>query len=66
MQTVIVPICKNKNGDMQSDARKYTQSLFLLQLSHTLHLILAQRFEIYILSCISPFVATTGNQFGFK
>ena len=57
MQTVIVPICKNKNGNI-SDAGKYRPV--------TLATIIFKLFEHYILSCISPLLATTDNQFGFK
>jgi len=56
MQTVIVPICKNKNGDT-CDAGNYPASLATITY---------KLFEHYILSCISPLLATTDNQFGFK
>jgi len=57
MQTVIVPICKNKNGDV-CDAGNYTPI--------SLATVISELFEHYILSCISPLLATTDNQFGFK
>jgi len=57
MQTVIVPICKNKNGNI-SDAGNYRPV--------SLATIIFKLFEHYILSCISPLLATTDNQFGFK
>ena len=57
MQTVIVPICKNKNGNI-SDAGNYRPV--------SLATIFSKLFEHYILSCISPLLATTDNQFGFK
>jgi len=57
MQTVIVPICKNKNEDI-TDAGNYRPA--------SLATIIFKSFQHYILSCISPFVATTDNQFGFK
>ena len=57
MQTVIVPICKNKNGNI-SDAWNYRPV--------SLATIISKLFEHYILSCISPLLATTDNQFGFK
>jgi len=57
MQTVIVPICKSKNGDI-SDAGNYRS------VSH--ENIISKLFEHYILPCISPRLTTTGNQFGFK
>ena len=57
MQTVIVPICKNKNGNI-TDAVNYRPV--------SLATIISKLFEHYILSCISPLLATTDNQFGFK
>jgi len=57
MQTVIVPICKNKNGSV-SDAGNYRPV--------SLATIISKLFEHYILSCISPPMATTDNQFGFN
>jgi len=57
MQTVIVPIYKNKNGNI-SDAGNYRPV--------SLATIISKLFEYYILSCISPLSATTDNQFGFK
>jgi len=57
MQTVIAPICKNRNGDI-SDAENYRPV--------SLATIISKLFEHYILSCISPLLATTDNQFGFK
>jgi len=57
MQTVIVPICNNKSGDI-SDAGNYRPV--------SLETIISKLFEHYILSCISPFLATTDNHFGFK
>ena len=56
-QTVIVPICKNKNGNI-SDAVNYRPV--------SLATIISKLFEHYILSCISPLLATTDNQFGFN
>ena len=63
MQTVIVPIniniCKNKNGNNNiSDAGNYRPV--------SLATIIFKLYEHYILSCISPLLATTDNQFGFK
>jgi len=57
MQTVIVPICKNKNEDI-SDAGNYRPV--------SLATIFSRLFEHYILFCISPHLATTDNLFGFK
>ena len=57
MQTVIVPICKNKNGNI-SDAGNYRPV--------SLATIISKLFEHYIFSCISPLLATTDNQFSFK
>ena len=57
MQTVIVPICKNKNGNI-SDAGNYRPV--------SLATIISKLFKHYILSCISPLLATTDNLFGFK
>ena len=57
MQTVIVPICKNKNGD-KSDAGNCRPV--------SLATIISKLLEHYILSCISPLLAKTDNQFGFK
>ena len=52
MQTVIVPICKNKNGNV-SDAGNYRPV--------SLATIISKLYEHYILSRISPLVATTDN-----
>jgi len=57
MQAVIVPICKNKNGDI-GDAGSYRPV--------SLATIICKLFEHCIFSCISPRLATTDNQFGFK
>jgi len=57
MQTVIVHICKNKNSDI-SDAGNYRHV--------SLESIISELFDHYILSCISPLLATTDNQFVFK
>jgi len=57
MQTVIVPICKNNNGNT-SDSGNYRP----VSLATTI----SKLFEHYILWCISPLLATTDNQFGFK
>jgi len=57
MQTVIVPICKNKNGNL-SDAGNF--------MPVSLATIISKLFELYILSCIAPLLATTDIQFGFK
>ena len=54
MQTVIVPICKNKNGNI-SDPGNCFPCNYHLQVVWTL-----------ILSCISPLLVTTDNRFGFK
>ena len=57
METVIVNIYKNKNGDI-SDAGNYRPV--------SLATIVSKLFEHYILPWIPPFLATTDNQFGFK
>ena len=57
MKTVIVPFCKSKNGDI-SDAGNCRPVSFAT--------VISKLFEHYILSCISPYFATTDNQFGFK
>ena len=57
MQTVIVPICKNNIGNI-SDAGNYRPV--------SLATIISKLFEHYILSCISPLLATRDNQFRFK
>jgi len=57
MQTVIVPSCKNKNGNI-SDAGNYRPVC--------LATIISKLCEHYILSCISPLLATTNNLSGFK
>jgi len=56
MQTVIVPIFKYKNGDISDDGNY--RPVFLAT-------IISKLFEHYILSCISPLLSTTDNQFGF-
>jgi len=53
MKTVIVPNCKNKNGNV-SDAGNYRPV--------SLATIISKLFEHYILLCISPLLATTDNQ----
>jgi len=57
MQTVTVPTSENKNGDTD-DAGNYRPV--------SLATIVSKLFEHYILSCISPLLATTDNQLGFK
>ena len=57
LNTTIVPICKNKNENM-SDTSKYRPVGVA-----TVVLNLLEQFISY---CISPFLGTTGNQFGFK
>ena len=57
MQTIIVPICKNKNGNI-SDAGNYRRV--------SLATIISKLFEHYISSCISLLLATTDNRFGFQ
>jgi len=52
MQTVIVLICKNKNGNI-SDAGNYRPA--------SLATIISKLFEHYILSCISTRLATTDS-----
>ena len=53
--TVIVPTCKNNNGDI-CDAGNYKPVCPAT----------TKLFEQYILPCNSPFVAITDNQLGFK
>ena len=55
--TTVVPISKNKNGNM-SDTSNYRPVAVAT--------VMSKLFEHYILSCISPFLGTTDNQFGFK
>ena len=57
VNTTIVPICKNKNGNM-SDTSNYRPVAVATVVSKLL--------EHFILSNISPFLGTTDNQFGFK
>ena len=57
MQTVMVPISKNKNGNI-SDAGNYRPV--------SLAIIISRLYENYILACIYPLLATTDNQFGFN
>ena len=57
LNTTIVPICKNKNGNM-SDTSNYRQVAVATVVSKVR--------EHFMLSSISPFLGTTGNQFGFK
>jgi len=54
MQTVIVPSCKNKNKLISNAGNN--RSVFLATT-------MSKLFEQYILSCISPFVATTDKQY---
>ena len=53
----IVPICKNKNGNM-SDTSNYR--------SVAVATVVSKLLEHFILSNISPFLGITDNQFGFK
>ena len=57
LNTTIVPICKNKNGNM-SDTSNYRPVAVATVVSKLL--------EHFILPSISPFLGTTDNQFGFK
>ena len=57
LNTTIVPICKNKNGNM-SNTSNYRPVAVATVVSKLL--------EHFILSNISPFLGTTDNQFGFK
>ena len=57
LNTTIVPICKNKNGNM-SDTSNYRPVAVATVMSKLL--------GHFILSNISPFLATTDNQFSFK
>ena len=57
LNTTIVPICKNKNGNM-SDTSNYRPVAVAAMVSKLL--------EYFILSNISPFLGTTENQFGFR
>jgi len=57
LNTTIVPICKNKNGNM-SDASNYRPVAVATMVSMLL--------EHFILSNISPLLGTTDNQFGLK
>ena len=57
LNTTIVPICKNKNGNM-SDTSNYRTAAVATVVSK-LH-------EHFMLSNISPFLGITDNQFGFK
>jgi len=55
--TTIVPICKNKNGNM-SDISNYRPVAVATVVSKLL--------DNFILSNISPFLGPTDNHFGFK
>ena len=57
LNTTIVPICKNKSGNM-SDTSNYRPVAVATVVSKVL--------EHFILSNISIFLGTTDNQFGFK
>jgi len=57
LNTKIVPISKNKNGNI-SDTSNYRPVAVATVVSKLL--------EHYISSCISSFLGTTDNQFGFK
>ena len=57
LNTTIVPICKNKNGNM-SDTSNYRPV--------TVATVVSKLLEHFILFNISPFLVTTDNQFGFK
>ena len=57
LNTTIVPICKNKNGNM-SDTSNYRPVAVATVVSKLL--------EPFILSNIPPFLGTIDNQFGFK
>ena len=57
LNTTIVPICKNKNGNM-SDTSNYRPVAVATVVSKLL--------EHFILSNVSTFLGNTDNQFGFK
>ena len=57
LNTTIVPICKNKNGNM-SDTSNYRPVAVATVVSKLL--------EHFILTSISRFLGTTDNQFDFK
>ena len=57
LNTTIVPICKNKNGNM-SDTSNYRPVAVATLVSKLL--------KHFILSNISPFLGTTDNLFGFE
>ena len=57
MQSILVPLIKNKSGDF-SDVNNYR--------SNALVTIASTFFEIIVLDVIEPFIATYDNQFGFK
>lgn len=57
IKTNPVHICKNYNGNI-NDVGNYRPVCIAT--------IISKVFEHYILSCMSPFIATTDNQFGFK
>ena len=58
LNTTIVPICKNKNGNMP-DTSNYRRPVAVAT-------VVSKLLEHFILSSISPFLGTTDNQFGFK
>ena len=57
MQSILVPLIKNKAGD-SSDVNNYRPIALVT--------IASKVFEIIVLDVIEPFIATCDNQFGFK
>ncbi len=57
MQSILVPLIKNKSGD-SSDVNKYRPIALVA--------IASKMFEMIVLDAIEPFIATCANQFGFK
>ena len=57
LNTSVIPICKNKNGNMS-----YTSNYSPVAVAT----VVSKLLEHFILSHISPLLGTTDNQFGFK
>ena len=57
MKTIIIPLVKNKSGDL-SDVNNYRPIALVT--------VVSKFFENILLELMEPYLSTTDNQFGFK